>query len=89
VLFATSEPILFVRYGWAPIAFLLASESSSSGRGMSMRDRPSNSPSEGRGDHNEGAHAVIPGKSHTQAKNDETDRLLGHARVQPVYRRFG
>lgn len=24
VLFSISEPILFVRYGWAPVAFLLA-----------------------------------------------------------------
>jgi hypothetical protein len=55
---------------------------------MSMRDRPTNSPSEDRGDHNERAHAVIPGKPHTQAKDDGTDLFLGRERVQPVYRRF-
>ena len=87
MLFATSEPILFVRYGWARIAFLLASESSSSGRGMSMRDRPSNSSSEGRGDHNERARAVIPSQTH--ARDDGIDRFLGRERVQPVCRRFG
>jgi hypothetical protein len=85
-----SEPILFVRYGWAPVAFLLAPRKvSSGGRGMSMRDRPLNLPSEDCGDHNERAHAVIPGESHTQARDDGTDLFVGRERVQPVYRRFG
>jgi hypothetical protein len=53
-----------------------------------MRDRPTNSPSEDRSDHNERAHAVIPGKSHKQAKDDRTDLFLGRGRLQPVYRRF-
>jgi hypothetical protein len=56
---------------------------------MWVRDRPTNSPSdEDRGDHNERAHAVIPGESHPQAKDEGTDLFLGRERVQPVYGRF-
>jgi hypothetical protein len=54
-----------------------------------MGDRPTNSPGEDRSDHNDRAHAVIPGKSQTHAKNDATDLSLGRERMQPVYRRFG
>jgi hypothetical protein len=68
--------------------FLLSSGSSSGGRGMSLRGRPTNSPSEDRGDRNERAYAVIRGGSHTQAKDDGTDLFLGRERVPPVYRRF-
>jgi hypothetical protein len=77
-----------MRDGWAPVTFLLALESSSRERGMSMRDRPTNSPSEDRGDHNERAHAVIPGESQTHARDDGTDLFLGRERVQPVHGRL-
>ena len=77
-----------VRYAVVLSRSYLPSEFSSGGRGMSMRDRPANSPSEDRGDHNERAQVVTPGESHTRAKDDGTDLFLGRERVRPVYRRF-